>query len=499
MLSFIGKKKKQFEAAKRSAEAGDEDVYYELGEMYCSGYGVNVDYLEAFRWWKVCRDKNSPGAASAHKRIIDLVGKRLPEDKWLGANRPFILEAVGEWAQALMYASEGLRSDREIVLKAFKEAKNAPDIDGLLQYVSQELRADREIVLVAVQQDGANLKYVPDILNTDREIVVTALKHRGDAIEYASPELRREILADPALISEILLAGGYELLGLPDLPTDISDDKGTVLAAISVSGNALYYASERLRADKEVVLAAIEQWPDSMDILGCVSSDLLSDGDVILAAVEKYGSDIIPEYAAEELLTDVEFVTKLALEEPDVFEEHQPHISAELQESLFSDRQTVLRMKGILLRHVTPELQSDHEVVLAAVQEKGENLQYASEELRADREIVLAAIKSGTYVLMHAADSLKSDREIVLAAAQRIGPELQYASEELRADREIVLAAVQAQEQLFYSGLKYASEELRADREIVLAAVQRSGEALKYASEELRNDPKLIAIKDASD
>ena len=96
----------------------------------------------------------------------------MPEDKWLGANRPFILEVVGEWAQAPISASEGLRSDREMVLKAFKEAKNAPDIDGLLQYVSQELRADREIVLAAVQQDGENLKYVPDILNTDRGLVL---------------------------------------------------------------------------------------------------------------------------------------------------------------------------------------------------------------------------------------------------------------------------------------------------------------------------------------
>jgi hypothetical protein len=40
---------------------------------------------------------------------------------------------------------------------------------------------------------------------------------------------------------------------------DLKADKEVVLAAVTQNGNALQYASEDLKADKEVVLAAVTQ------------------------------------------------------------------------------------------------------------------------------------------------------------------------------------------------------------------------------------------------
>jgi len=48
-----------------------------------------------------------------------------------------------------------------------------------LQYASEELRADREFMLAAVQQRGWALKYASQALRADREVVLAAVQQRG--------------------------------------------------------------------------------------------------------------------------------------------------------------------------------------------------------------------------------------------------------------------------------------------------------------------------------
>ena len=151
-------------------------------------------------------------------------------------------------------------------------------------------------------------------------------------------------------------------------------------------------------------------------------------------------------------------------------------------------------MALMALKHASPELQADREVVLAAVQQNGEAFHYAAEELQADREVVLAAVQQYGYysspywVLKYASPELRADRKVVLAAVQQDGRALAHASPELRADRDVVLAAVQQDGRALYS----APPELQADREVVLAAVQQNAVALRYASAQLQRDGAVL-------
>lgn len=43
--------------AEKSAEQGNAVAYYTLGEMYCDGNGVEIDYEEAFRMYKKAAEK----------------------------------------------------------------------------------------------------------------------------------------------------------------------------------------------------------------------------------------------------------------------------------------------------------------------------------------------------------------------------------------------------------------------------------------------------------
>ena len=215
----------------------------------------------------------------------------------------------------------------------------------------------------------------------------------------------------------------------------VIDNKETILQLLSIENcpPLLMKASESLRADKEVVLAAVSQNGEELEF---ASKELQSDREVVLAAIDNNVSAI--EFASD-------------------------------------------------------NFRNDKEVILTAVKNSsifGSAFEYASEELKSDREFILEAVKNGGSALQYASSELKSDREIVLEAVKCSGGSLQYASADLRADREIVLEAIQNSD--FICVLQYASSVLQSDREIVLEAIKIDGSAFQYCTESLKKDEEFI-------
>ena len=68
-----------------------------------------------------------------------------------------------------------------------------------LEFASEELRNDKEIVLKAVQNRGSALQYASDELKNDREIVLEAIKFDKEAIQYASEEMKN----DPEIVEAL--------------------------------------------------------------------------------------------------------------------------------------------------------------------------------------------------------------------------------------------------------------------------------------------------------
>jgi len=125
----------------------------------------------------------------------------------------------------------------------------------------------------------------------------------------------------------------------------------------------LMYASAELRADRDFVLAAVQQ---SRFALCYASAELQADRKVVLAAVQQGGA---------------------------------------------------------ALRYASAELRADREVVLAAVQQYGLALQLASVELQADREVVLAAVQQDRGTFRYASAELQRD-DAVLKASNHIFADL---------------------------------------------------------------------------
>ena len=67
------------------------------------------------------------------------------------------------------------------------------EIGSCVIYASDGLRADQEVVLAAVAQDGWALEYASDGLRADKEVVLAAVAQNGSALQYASEGLRADL------------------------------------------------------------------------------------------------------------------------------------------------------------------------------------------------------------------------------------------------------------------------------------------------------------------
>jgi len=129
---------------------------------------------------------------------------------------------------------------------------------------------------------------------------------------------------------------------------------------------------------------------------------------------------------------------------------------------------------------ISPELQADREVVLAAVRQDWRVLESVAETFRADRDVVLEAVRQDGWALEWASEALRADRGVVLEAVARTGDALRFAPARLCADREIALAAVRSTGTV----LSMVAPEIQ-DLELVWAAVQSDIRALSFVEERL--------------
>ena len=88
----------------------------------------------------------------------------------------------------MCYASERLRADREVILKAVKNDGQA------LYYASKELRDDKEVVLEAVKNKGIIVKYASIGARSDVDIAVAALTQNAKNMSYVKGCLNPDVL-----------------------------------------------------------------------------------------------------------------------------------------------------------------------------------------------------------------------------------------------------------------------------------------------------------------
>jgi len=301
---------------------------------------------------------------------------------------------------------------------------------------------------------------------------------------------------------------------------ELKADEEVVMAAVKNDGGALEHASDELKADREVVLAAVKNWGEA---LKNASDELKADREVVLVAVNNGGGAL--QYAADELKADKEVMMAAVQSEPRTLQFASDELKADtdiINAIIPDDIEGIYDEHGINRRHfggffefVSDEFKSNRDLVLSIVKKDGRALEFASEELRKDREVVIEAAANDRNSLEHAEKSLQNDPEVLSQIKKKVLEtvenlcsfqcrclDLQYLGDQkgkygwVVDDEQVMLAAIRSHGDAGGSGpLDYASDRLKDDREIVIAAVRKKGQwALNSASERLKDDPEIKKI-----
>lgn len=159
-----------------------------------------------------------------------------------------VMIAVRKTGQSLKYASDGLRRNREIIDAAIHS-------DGCaLEYVPEDLQQDRQLVMEAAK-NNCSWPLIPKAFQTDKEIALEVIARYENVYPYIPDELADDmdiILAALDRHSDIIAT---VVLSLPD---EVLSDKEKMLQIVTYNSAALEYASEELKKDKEVAMAALD-------------------------------------------------------------------------------------------------------------------------------------------------------------------------------------------------------------------------------------------------
>ena len=341
------------------------------------------------------------------------------------------------------------------------------------------LLADKTLVMAAVANNGLDVKYAHPSLRDDLEVMMRAIRQNGLALRYASERLKdnRKL---------VRVAVMQEPMALQFASQKRRDDK-TILtigvqrpSRIYPSVNVLQFASERLKKDRDTILLAVKQRPDTLKIADPRFRD---DPAVIRIAGMRY--------AGEKLANNRQFVLNQINKRPDDCSETLTYIG----EQLSQDRDFIVRvLKKPACKHafnVLPlKFRSDRRLATIAIQQDAVNLALFDESIRSDKALVSAAVKKKPSTLIYASEALRNDKQLVMHAVRKDTSVLSFISPTLRDDRQVILSALQ--NRFATDVLYYASERLKKDPATVLACVRKFGSSIRYADQSLKNNKRII-------
>ncbi|WOG25674.1 DUF4116 domain-containing protein [Endozoicomonas sp. 8E] len=148
----------------------------------------------------------------------------------------------------LEYVSQGIRSDKELVLEAL--AGHPFDV----KYASQELRGDKQVAIAAVTRRGCLLFDVNSILQDDDDVIKAAIKQNPGALEFASERIRR----DKSIINSVIKHGVFYL---QDASETLLNDREYMLDLIAKYPEAFQYAASELKDNTDFINAAKQRNP----------------------------------------------------------------------------------------------------------------------------------------------------------------------------------------------------------------------------------------------
>jgi hypothetical protein len=163
--------------------------------------------------------------------------------------KDFVLEQVKNRGQDLMYASDELKDDIEVVITALNSDRRA------IKYTSERLKDNKEVIKNILNQEGLLIKYASKRLRSDKELGLLAVQKNPLAFQYLGGSLKND--KDVVLTTLKKKDADYKLLDF--IPQRMFSDKEILDILIKKKLEVLKYAPEELRNDPELAIKSISQ------------------------------------------------------------------------------------------------------------------------------------------------------------------------------------------------------------------------------------------------
>ena len=309
--------------------------------------------------------------------------RKVPEDLWCDwlaqapdedrADAAFMKKLVLRRGECLRFAPDTLRADSNTVLKVVKNCPSA------IVYASEELQNNRKFIKQVVNLNPCVIKYLSERFRNDKGIALLAVRNDREIFSSLPEEMQSD-----ADVAEAYLGG--KLYKLKNAPEIIRDNRVFAIKILPMGGGLLEDFSERLRADKEVVTAAVGS---AWNALGYAAEELRGDRDVVLTAVGHDGYAL--QFASDELKDDKEIVlTAIATYEGDVLE------------------------------YASERLKDDKETVLSAVRRSENSIGFASERLRHDGDVIHAVLDACPGQFENLPEDVQEDLDFILFGLESV-------------------------------------------------------------------------------
>lgn len=322
-------------------------------------------------------------------------------------------------------------------------------------------------------------------------------------------EIPSEYLEDRFFVSKILK---YEFCldknDFPSIPKKFLNDKSLAMEVMKENYDSLYYFSDEIQNDRDVILTGMDSILDPIDF------------QFYYYRTRYYFPD--REYRKKYMKifnTDEEFALmfwKHSYFYKDILEYISP--------IFLNDRNFIIKalsLNGQFFKEISDKYSDDREVVIAAVSNFGKALEYVSDKLKKDKEVCITALLNASFASLYIDESLKNDRDICLAQLRGSGfwginDEYRGLSDNYKCDEEFIITALEKNFSVFYSMpdkvkndknlikkalmnpniksniYKYLSNELKVDKDIALMAVKKSSALYGYSMpEEIRKDSEI--------
>lgn len=326
----------------------------------------------------------------------------------LKSDASFILDGIQNDYEIIAYASANLLSNKQFIMAAIKA--DALCIDFMMNH--EEFADDNEVIMAAVRCHHHAFEFASERLQRDRDFIKLLIKENFEILYHLNPELQND--------EEIIFAGlsgdvihSQMLHSFGRYSNRLWNNRNFVEKAVQLNGLILEWCSTELRDDENIVMKALT---NNVNSLKGASSRLCDDEDIVRFAL--FSTEFVEAfyYASKRLRSNKDLVLDVIKKDGSQLN----YASAALQD----DEDVVLLAitgRGSHLSFASSRIKNMEKFAKIAVADDGYNLKYVSSRLQDDKELVSTAVAINGCGLRYASARMQKDADIVLLASKQRG------------------------------------------------------------------------------